>query len=146
MLFSHHQFWTLSFCMFAQVVQTRGRFSPPSFASATDMDASQSETPHGEDMAGDEREATELRCHESRTVPVIDHRPTTISHGWSLVKVMSKMIPMPVSGFWRHQISASVPHAACRDHLGMCELFKPAITWAGLPSIRLCSYLSGDVW
>ena len=117
-----------------------------SFALVKDMEVSPSEIEREEDMAEDEREATELRCHESRTVPVLDGQPTTTSHGLSLIKVISKMIPKPVSRFWRHQISASVPHAACRDHLGMCEHFKSPMTWPGLPSILLCSYLSGDVW
>lgn len=110
------------------------------------MEVSQSEIEREEDMEGHEREATELRCHESRPVPVMDGQPTATSHGWSLLKGISRMIPKPVSRFWRNQISASVPHAACRDHLGMCEHFTSTIIWPGLPSILLCSYLSGDVW
>jgi len=104
---------------------------------AQDMDPLRSEVQHEEDMEGNEREATELRCHESGTIPVLDRQPTTTSYGWFPMKSIAKTIPKPVSRFWRHQISASVPHIACRDHLGMCELFTPAITWAGLPSIRL---------
>jgi hypothetical protein len=79
-------------------------------------------------MEENEREATELRCHESGTVPVVHRQPTITSQGWSLMEVISKWIPKSVSRFWRHQISASVPHVACRDHLGMCEFSKPAIT------------------
>jgi len=98
------------------------------------MEASQSEIEREEHMEENEREATELRCHESGTTPVVHRQPTMPSHGWSLMEIISKTIPKPVSRFWRQQISASVPHVACRDHLGMCKFSKPAITWTGLPS------------
>jgi hypothetical protein len=42
-----------------------------------------------------------------------------------------------VSRFWRHQVSITVEHSTCRDHLGMsCESFSPA------PALQIKSSIS----
>lgn len=70
-----------------------------------------------------DREATELRqqfgdIHRDSPAPadVICHK--------SACKGIIGSFKDSLSAFWKHQISATAPHTACRDHLGMCEFPK----------------------
>ena len=68
-----------------------------------------------------EQEATELREH-SADAQAVSNLPEQASHGVSPYTGVVKKIQKPLSSFWKHQVSAAVPHVACRDHLGTYNL------------------------
>ena len=88
------------------------------------MDASDTPQPEAEvgglREAGqdDQREATELHRyvdgHHGDNERVA---PTPAPNG--VLREQTERITHPIKSFWRQQISATVPHDKCRDHLGM---------------------------
>ena len=67
----------------------------------------------------DAREATELarlRRNYSRASSYQQPGPSTAS---TKPTTFLERFTYGVSKFWRHQVSVTVPHDTCRDHLGM---------------------------
>lgn len=80
-------------------------------------------TPHGHDQLGiieapqpqrnvEELEAIELTSIKRHTASAVVTQGATSLTGWA-------RITHPLTKFWKSQISITVDHDACRDHLGM---------------------------
>ena len=85
------------------------------------MDTPRLDTEHEEDTEENEREAFELHGDVLGNVPVANSPPLPVSRKGYLYGGVVKMIPRSLSTFWKHQISATVPHVECRNHLGMYD-------------------------
>lgn len=73
----------------------------------------------------DEREATELepvQHAQSDTVATIGE--TSASNSGVKSPILSGL-----NRWWKHYIQLHVPHATCRDHLGMCTNFDLTLSW-----------------
>lgn len=92
------------------------------------------------DIDRDAREDTELARLRRNYSRASSHRPqaqgsSTVSRAPSTVLGRLSYI---VSRSWRHQVSITVEHSTCRDHLGMsCEFFPPAPILELKPSISV---------
>lgn len=77
----------------------------------------------------DAREATELarlRQNYSRASSYSHHRPGPGSISRKPATALGRFT-YSLSRFWRHQVSIVVPHASCRDHLGMEFYLCPVV-------------------
>ena len=83
------------------------------------MDAQHPDGEHQAHIEDDDREATELRERQLDHVAVIHHPPLPASTPSSPSKRLVEQVRKPLSNFWKHQVSTTVPHDDCRDHFGM---------------------------
>ncbi|KAN0093838.1 hypothetical protein V8E51_017022 [Hyaloscypha variabilis] len=78
------------------------------------------------DIARDAREGTELARLKRNYNRASSFRPQGSSTASPKPSTLLGRLSYVVSSFWRHQISITVEHSTCRDHLGMsCELASP---------------------
>lgn len=72
-----------------------------------------------EDLSASDREATELNEYESGDTTAVNPSLGQTEHDSVETRTTVGSTWTPVKKFWKRQISLSVPHHTCRDHLGM---------------------------
>jgi hypothetical protein len=78
------------------------------------------------DVDRDAREDTELARLRRNYSRASSHRPQGSSTTSKKPTGPLERLTYVVSRFWRHQVSITVEHSTCRDHLGMsCDSFSP---------------------